>query len=249
MSDRGCAGAAELTAGETVQLLIHGATYNQSYWDFGTIDGVSCSYARDIAAAGYPTFAIDEIGGRPELASAEPGRHDAGRCLCCPRGRSGSSRWVYRRNQVRPRDLRRPLVRLRDGVARGGHLPRRSRCDHHRIGARHDGVRGHCPRERLLSCDPRPALRGQRTGPGLSDHREVATEEAPGYAPAAQLRACVVPNSGHDINLALNHDLEEAARSPGPTSTLGSGVSRPYPSVCFRLIAAPDASGARAATR
>jgi hypothetical protein len=57
-----CATPSELANGETVQLLIHGATYNHSYWDFGTVDGVSYSYARDLAAVGFPTFAIDEAG-------------------------------------------------------------------------------------------------------------------------------------------------------------------------------------------
>jgi pimeloyl-ACP methyl ester carboxylesterase len=45
-----------------VPLLIHGATYDHSYWDFGTIDGIDYSYAREVAAAGFPTFALDEIG-------------------------------------------------------------------------------------------------------------------------------------------------------------------------------------------
>ncbi len=53
---------AELQAGTTVQLLIHGATYNHDYWDFGAIDGTRYSYARDVAAHGFPTFALDEIG-------------------------------------------------------------------------------------------------------------------------------------------------------------------------------------------
>jgi pimeloyl-ACP methyl ester carboxylesterase len=57
-----CAGAAGLPDGTTVQLLLHGGTYNHSYWDFGTIDGAQYSYARHLAAAGLPTFAIDHIG-------------------------------------------------------------------------------------------------------------------------------------------------------------------------------------------
>jgi pimeloyl-ACP methyl ester carboxylesterase len=57
-----CASPAELHNGTTVQLLLHGATYNHSYWDFGTIDGVRYSYARDLATAGFPTFAFDQIG-------------------------------------------------------------------------------------------------------------------------------------------------------------------------------------------
>ena len=57
-----CATAAERRDGRTVQLLIPGATYDHRYWDFGTIDGRRYSYARDVAAHGYPTFALDMLG-------------------------------------------------------------------------------------------------------------------------------------------------------------------------------------------
>jgi hypothetical protein len=57
-----CATRRELTGRATVQLLIPGATYNHRYWDFGTVDGVRYSYARDVAAGGIPTFDIDRIG-------------------------------------------------------------------------------------------------------------------------------------------------------------------------------------------
>lgn len=69
-----CATAAERRDGTTVQLLIHGATYDHTYWDFGEVDGVGYSYARDLAADGYPTFAIDEVGttdARPSVPSAD----------------------------------------------------------------------------------------------------------------------------------------------------------------------------------
>jgi pimeloyl-ACP methyl ester carboxylesterase len=48
----------------TVQLLVSGATYGHLYWDLSPnpIDGVSYSYARDEAVAGYPTFVLDRIG-------------------------------------------------------------------------------------------------------------------------------------------------------------------------------------------
>ena len=32
----------------------------------------------------------------------------------------------------------------------------------------------------------------------------VAAQEAPFYSPRAQIHACVIPGSGHDISLALN---------------------------------------------
>ena len=43
-------------------MLVHGATYNYEYWDFGRIDGVEYSYARQVAARGIPTFAFDQLG-------------------------------------------------------------------------------------------------------------------------------------------------------------------------------------------
>lgn len=57
----------------TVQLLIHGATYNHSYWDFGTVHGVRYSYARDMAARGFATFAVDQVGSGQ---SSKPPRGD-----------------------------------------------------------------------------------------------------------------------------------------------------------------------------
>jgi pimeloyl-ACP methyl ester carboxylesterase len=57
-----CASAPETRTGTAVQLLIHGAFYNHSYWDFATVNGIAYSYARDVAARGIPTFAIDELG-------------------------------------------------------------------------------------------------------------------------------------------------------------------------------------------
>ena len=57
-----CSTAAERRDGRTVQLLIPGATYDHRYLDFGTIEGRRYSYARDTAAQGYPTFALDMLG-------------------------------------------------------------------------------------------------------------------------------------------------------------------------------------------
>jgi len=57
-----CATKDELADGTTMQLLIHGATYNQDYWDFGRIDGNNYSYARYVAAHGFPTFALNQLG-------------------------------------------------------------------------------------------------------------------------------------------------------------------------------------------
>lgn len=45
----------------TVQLLVHGATYNHLYWDFPYADGYY-SYVDAATAAGYATFDVDRIG-------------------------------------------------------------------------------------------------------------------------------------------------------------------------------------------
>jgi len=57
-----CATEDELSTGGTVQLLIHGAAYTHDYWDFGAVNGIEYSYACDVAAHGFPTFALDLIG-------------------------------------------------------------------------------------------------------------------------------------------------------------------------------------------
>ncbi len=45
----------------TVQLLVPGGTYNRLYWDF-PYRPERYSYQRDMAAHGYPTFAVDRLG-------------------------------------------------------------------------------------------------------------------------------------------------------------------------------------------
>jgi hypothetical protein len=57
-----CATRRELAAGTTVQFLVPGATYDHVYWEFGKFGGRRYDYARATAAAGFPTFDIDEIG-------------------------------------------------------------------------------------------------------------------------------------------------------------------------------------------
>ncbi len=48
-------------APDTVQLLVHGGTYNSAYWDL-PYDPQRYSYQRDMAAHGYATFAADQLG-------------------------------------------------------------------------------------------------------------------------------------------------------------------------------------------
>jgi hypothetical protein len=35
---------------------MHGAATNRAYWNFGTVDGVRYSYARDVAECGIATL-------------------------------------------------------------------------------------------------------------------------------------------------------------------------------------------------
>ena len=46
-----------------LQVLVHGATYNHTYWDFGTVNGAGYSYARYMAAPErkYAVLAIDQL--------------------------------------------------------------------------------------------------------------------------------------------------------------------------------------------
>ncbi len=53
--------------GKTMQLLVHGFTYDHRYWDWP--DSPQYSYARTAAAAGYVTLAIDRLG---DGASSHP---------------------------------------------------------------------------------------------------------------------------------------------------------------------------------
>ena len=46
---------------DTVQLLVHGGTYNSAYWDL-PYEPARYSYQRDMATHGYATFAVDQLG-------------------------------------------------------------------------------------------------------------------------------------------------------------------------------------------
>src|ERR1700726_1843093 len=52
------------TAGNLVQLLVHGATYNSSYWNFNcpTCQENAYSYVQNMGAKGLTTFNYDRIG-------------------------------------------------------------------------------------------------------------------------------------------------------------------------------------------
>ena len=48
-------------AGKTVQVLVHGSTYDHTYWDFPSLSPTD-SYVKQITSAGYVTLNLDRIG-------------------------------------------------------------------------------------------------------------------------------------------------------------------------------------------
>jgi pimeloyl-ACP methyl ester carboxylesterase len=48
--------------GKTMQVLIHGITYDKNYWNFPSINNKNYSYVSRSTAAGFATFSIDRIG-------------------------------------------------------------------------------------------------------------------------------------------------------------------------------------------
>jgi pimeloyl-ACP methyl ester carboxylesterase len=284
-----CATRSELVAGKTVQLLIHGATYNHSYWDFGTVDRVSYSYARDLAAVGYPTFSLDEIGvgqsSHPpsadvdiqvaafvahqvvqDLLGGTIGKVRFGRVIEVGHSFGSITTWIEASTY---HDVAGAII---TGLVHGTTVFALNSTgdiypaidDPRFAGSGLDpGYLTSVPGTRAslfyntADSDPNVIAQDEATkdvisatefGSGLavlgstvsegievpvlaiigsqdkincglqssgatfdcSSGQNVAGEEAPFYSSAAQLRACVVPNAGHDLNLELNHDLEEA---------------------------------------
>ena len=289
-----CATEDELSTGGTVQLLIHGAAYNHGYWDFGTVNGVEYSYARDVAAHGFPTFALDLIG--------------AGDSSHPPSDQVTNEMTAYIAHQI--------VQGLRTGSANGSPLGLQAPFAKviivgHSLGSVTvwqeattygdvDGVivtgAAHAVTNQFLTSnalypainDPKFAKSGLDKGylttvPGTraalyfsspdvdpaviaadearkdvvsgtnlttglpvvtstatlainvpvldilgsndfttcglssqgvifdcSSGAKVATQDAPFYSPAARLHACVIPGSGHSVNLAVNHQLAAA---------------------------------------
>lgn len=287
-----CATPAELTNGITVQLLIHGATYNHTYWDFGTVDGVSYSYARDLARAGYPTFAIDEVGTAEtsppppstdvtlpvvayvaheavqdllagQIAGVRFGRvievghsqgsltsweeaatyHDVAGLIITGADHSFSSSAA---NAIATETI--PAIddpAFANSGLDSGYLTNQAgqlraqlfynAADSDPNVIAKDEATKDVISATLASAVPAfvystvtqqinvpvlEVLGGADQvfcGPEIngatfdcSSGQAIASQEAPFYSAAAQLRACVIPNSGHDTALALNHDLQEA---------------------------------------
>ena len=283
-----CATQDELRDGTTVQLLIHGATYNHDYWNFGKFNGIEYSYARAVAARGFATFAIDLPGAgassHPESSqvtaqAAAFVAHQAVQAL-----RNGSiGRVQYGKVIIVGHSLGSVVVWLEastyadvDGVIVTGAA--------HSITTKFltanalypavkdpkfansgldSGYLTTIPDSRvtlfysapdfdpaILAADEErkdvvpaaelssglPVVTSTATlvirvpvltilgsndfttcGPNpqggsfdCSSGAAVATQDAPFYSPEAKIHGCIVPGSGHDLSLAINHDLQIA---------------------------------------
>lgn len=312
-----CATPFELTDGETVQLLIHGATYNHSYWDFGTIDGISYSYARDLAAAGFPTFAVDEIGAGQsshppssdltvqveayvaheivqDLLHGAIGGTTFGKVLEVAHSVGSITAWV---EAATYHDVAGAIItgaahdttvfsgtavadtypaiddpKFADSALDPGYLTTQpgtrgtlfynsADSDPNAVAldeATKDVIAAtmfatalplaestltqqiDVPVLVMLGGDDKLncGLETDGAAYSCSSGQEVASEEAPWYSEAAQLRACVIPESGHDINLALNHYLEEADAIAWSDEYIGQ---HGFPTVSTRVLP-PDCS-------
>ncbi len=321
-----CSAPGELVPGGTVQLLLHGATYDYRYWDFGTADGSLYSYARDVAAAGIPTFAMDQLGsgwaaGLPRAGySSYPPSADvtiqvaayaehqvvqalrSGRVARNPFGpvvevghsfgsitsvlEAGTYHDVagviltgYAHSDTVFKTKAEPDIHPADGdplfkdggIGQGymttvpgtrGFLFYNAADSGPRVIARDEATKSTIPLTMFLT--GMDALKTENTaaisvpvliidgqddqlfcgalqGGGTYDCSSgtaIAAQEAPYYAPAAQLRTCVVPGSGHDVSLALNHRLEEAEAITWTYEYIGQGPvrlpSRTLPQSCSR---------------
>jgi pimeloyl-ACP methyl ester carboxylesterase len=285
-----CATRAELTNGETVQLLLHGATYNHTYWDFGTFDGLTCSYARDVAAAGFPTFAIDAIGAGnsshpastsitfqtaafvaheivQDLRQGTVGATKFGKVMLVGHSLGSGVAWleastyqdvagaittgaehtatVFAQNSLADFHPTNMDPKFAGSGLDSGYLTTvpgkrqllfyNSADSDPNVIAQDEATKDTASLTQLTGELPvfsTPSVTqaitvpvmeivgsndqlfcGPESGGGTFDcssGAEVASEEAADYSAAARLRACVVPGSGHDVNLALNHGLEEA---------------------------------------
>ena len=159
----------------TVQLLVHGATYNHLYWNFPYGNGYY-SYVDAATAAGYATFDIDRIGAWEQLASAQR------RPRPCRRG----GRAARRRDRAAPQApctatasrhviAGRSLDRLGRDLARGRPLSRRGRRDRHRRPARaQPRYSAHC----RATCTRRPTTPPSPARPSTPDTSPPCREPA-----------------------------------------------------------------------
>src|SRR5262249_44167379 len=71
----------------------------------------------------------------------------------------------------------------------------------------------------FTTCGPNP----QGGDFDCSSGTAVVTQEKPFYSPQARLHACIVPASGHDLSLAINHRLQVEDAVAWSASLVGQG--------------------------
>jgi pimeloyl-ACP methyl ester carboxylesterase len=283
-----CSTNSERHFGQMVQLLIAGATYTHGYWDFGTVDSISYSYARAVAAHGQATFAIDPLGQGDStrlssgLITAQTDAFVDHQVVDALRdGKVGGIRFAHViavghslnslivwDEAIAYHDVDGVIVTgaahsLGTAFATSGdlypasqdpkfaasgldpgylttrpgtrqflfyHLPDADPAVIAQDEARKDVVSGaelntalpvlastatqaiHVPVLDILGSNDLTTC-GPNTQGGTFDCSSAAAvvaQETPYYSPQAQLQACVIPGSGHDISLALNHNLQVA---------------------------------------
>jgi len=237
----------ELLPGTTVQLLIHGGIYNHDYGDLDRVDGVPYSYALEVAARGFPMFALDLLGSahsshlsRNQLTiqatayivhQIVQGLRDGsitgvefGKVITVSPSVGSAIVW---QEAISYGDV--------DGVIMTGVTHSRSR--RFRELAKNDGYQAVDNPKLVASCldagylttvpGRRATIRvpflaklvGSNGAPTSGPNRQgtnldcrsdavVATLEAPFDSQWAWIHACVLPASGHEVSLAVNHKLQ-----------------------------------------
>jgi pimeloyl-ACP methyl ester carboxylesterase len=319
-----CAAPADLRDGSTIQLLVPGATYNHSYWDFGEVNGTDYSYARGVAASGIPTFAIDPLGtgesSRPPSADltiekAGDAVHQVVQALLGTSDSSGNPEWprfgevILVGHSLGSMTVWAEAIKYRDisGLIITGMVhhvsDKRSKefgtslypavLDPQFAGKITDpgywttkpGTRGNAFFD-VPHSDPSVIAKDEATkdvfsvaqldgfflnindatrainvptmiimgsddflcplGPlgdtpgalgsfDCSSGSAIASQEAPIYGPGAQVEACSVADSGHDITLSAGHALQEAASVAWSMRVIGQRGVRtetPLPTGC-----------------
>ncbi|MBV8571844.1 MAG: alpha/beta fold hydrolase [Acidobacteriaceae bacterium] len=285
-----CATDDQLRAGGTVQLLVHGATYNHTYWNFGHVDGIEYSYARDVAAHGFATFAMDLPGSGhsshppSEELTVHAVAHvvhqvvqglrtgvitgarfekvitvghslgstvvwqeaityqDVDGVIVTGAAHSLTARFLeLAHSDLYPADkdpkfahsgldagylTTVPDTRLTLFYSEPDADPAIIKADE----SRKDAVPGtllvtgapiattnatlaiHAPVLTILGSNDVPTCGVSPQGVtfSCSSGAAIAEQDAPFYSPEARIHACVVPESGHDISLAVNHELQAA---------------------------------------
>jgi alpha-beta hydrolase superfamily lysophospholipase len=218
----------------TVQLLVHGATYNHLYWNFPYGNGYY-SYAGAATAAGYATFDIDRIGAgnssHPpsaglDLAAGAVALHDAVTAL-----RSGAvDGHAFRHvitvgHSIGSVEIWLEAARYHDvdAVIVTGAL--------HALSPGAASILSEPPAQQPSYQITVPVLSVVGEGDNLfctgvtayncASQQSVRGFESQYYSPAAHLRLVVIPGTGHDLALSTTAPLTDAIMVGWSVSAVG----------------------------